>query len=162
MNVTVREYMSADAMAAMKIWNEVVEEGNAFPQLKGLTEDNADAFFKHQSYTGIAVDADGRIVGLSILHPNNVGRCSHIANASYAIAADERGNHIGETLVQDCLKQGKRLGFRILQFNAVVVTNAAAIHLYEKLGFEKLGTIPGGFHAKDDSYRDINLYYHTL
>ena len=69
MNVTVREYMSADAMAAMKIWNEVVEEGDAFPQLKGLTEDNADAFFKHQSYTGIAVDADGRIVGLSILHP---------------------------------------------------------------------------------------------
>ena len=69
MNVTVREYMSADAMAAMKIWNEVVEEGDAFPQLKRLTEDNADAFFKHQSYTGIAVDADGRIVGLSILHP---------------------------------------------------------------------------------------------
>lgn len=60
------------------------------------------------------------------------------------------------------MKQGKRLGFRILQFNAVVVTNAAAIHLYEKLGFEKLGTTPGGFHAKDDSYRDINLYYHTL
>ena len=62
MNVTVREYMSADAMAAMKIWNEVVEEGDAFPQLKGLTEDNADAFFKHQSYTGIAVDADGAVL----------------------------------------------------------------------------------------------------
>ncbi len=162
MNVSVREYSSADAMAAMKIWNEVVEEGDAFPQIKGLNEDNADAFFAHQSYTGIAMDEKGNVVGLYILHPNNVGRCGHIANASYAVASDARGNHIGEALVKDCLKQGKRLGFRILQFNAVVATNEAAIHLYEKLGFTKLGTIPGGFHAKDDSYRDIHLYYHAL
>lgn len=42
------------------------------------------AFFESQSYTGVA-DDDGQIVGLYILHPNNVGRCGHICIASYAV-----------------------------------------------------------------------------
>ena len=67
--------------------------------------------------------------------------------------------------MRHCLAAGRELGFRILQFNAVVKTNYGAIHLYEKLGFVPLGTIPGGFRQKDDPgdrYEDIILFYHTL
>ena len=73
-----------------------------------------------------------------------------------------RGRHIGETLVTHCMKKGKELGFRILQFNAVVATNGYALRLYEKLGFVRLGTIPGGFLMKDGHYEDIILHYHVL
>ena len=59
------------------------------------------------------------VVGLYILHPNNIGRCGHICNASYAVDSKSRGKHIGEMLVTDCLKKAKDLGFRVLQFNAV-------------------------------------------
>ena len=97
-----------------------------------------------------------------ILHPNNVGRCGHIANASYAVAGAARGRHIGEALVRDCLAAGRAAGFRVLQFNAVVATNLHARHLYERLGFVPLGTVPGGFRLPDGSYADICLYYHTL
>ncbi|MDC0700390.1 N-acetyltransferase [Clostridium sp. D33t1_170424_F3] len=163
MEIKIRAYTEADAADAVKIWNQVVEEGTSFPQTDPLTEQEGHVFFSEQSFTGLACDAEsGAIVGLYILHPNNVGRCGHICNASYAVRADLRGHRIGEALVRHCLEKGKALGFRVLQFNAVVKSNAAALHLYRKLGFTRLGTIPGGFLMKDGHYEDIILHYIVL
>lgn len=163
MSIQIRPYDRKDIRAAIAIWNSVVEEGVAFPQIDPLTEESGATFFGEQSFTGVAYDDDTEeIVGLYILHPNNVGRCSHICNASYAVKADKRGQHIGEALVKHCMQQGKECGFRILQFNAVVVSNHAALHLYKKLGFVPLGIIPGGFRNKKGIYEDIIPHYHLL
>ncbi len=163
MDVGIRKLEDTDLPAAIRIWNEVVDDGIAFPQEEDLTEESGREFFASQSYTAVAVEnGSSRVCGLYILHPNNVGRCGHIANASYAVRSDLRGEHIGEELVKDCLDKGKQLGFRILQFNAVVATNVHARHLYERLGFVQLGTIPGGFLMKDGHYEDICPYYHLL
>ncbi|MDO5844211.1 MAG: GNAT family N-acetyltransferase [Methanocorpusculum sp.] len=144
-----------------EIWNEVVNDGIAFPQDTPLDLIGAEEFFASQSFTGVAED-NGNILGLYILHPNNVGRCGHIANASYCVASSSRGKHVGEKLVLDSLLTGKEKGFRILQFNAVVKTNLSALHLYEKLGFVKLGVIPKGFLMPDGHYEDIIPHYHML
>ena len=157
----IRSYREQDVPAMVHIWNEVVEEGVAFPQLELLDHETGKSFFAAQTYCAVAVDNE-KIVGLYILHPNNVGRCGHIANASYAIDSTCRGKHIGEKLVLDCLSQAKKAGFRLLQFNAVVESNIHARHLYERLGFVQLGTIPGGFLMKDGTYQNICLYYHVL
>ena len=150
-------------VAAMGIWNEVVRDGIAFPQLEELTEQNADTFFTSQSFTGLAVDSEtGEVVGLYILHPNNVGRCGHIANTSYAVKSGKRGLHIGEQVVKHSLAMAADLGFRIMQFNAVVASNIHALHLYERLGFRQLGVIPQGFLMKDGHYEDIVLLYIEL
>ncbi len=154
------EYNKKYIKEAIAIWNEVVEEGIAFPQLDLLDEESGDAFFSSQSYTGLAIEED-KVYGLYILHPNNIGRCGHISNASYAVSSKARGKHIGELLVKDCLVKAKELGFRLLQFNAVVATNIHARHLYERLGFKEVGCIPGGF-KMDDHYEDIYVYYHEL
>ena len=145
----------------ISIWNEVVEEGVAFPQEEFLDESTGAEFFASQSYNGVA-EEDGRVVGLYILHPNNIGRCGHICNASYAVSSDCRGRHIGEKLVSDCLRMGKELGFRVMQFNAVVENNIHARHLYERLGFIQLGVIPEGFRMKDGHYENICPYYKVL
>ncbi|MBQ9203843.1 MAG: GNAT family N-acetyltransferase [Prevotella sp.] len=161
--IEIRRYEKKDKKEAMSIWNAVVREGIAFPQDEELTDDSADAFFMSQSYTGIAIDSEtNEIVGLYILHPNNVGRCGHICNTSYAVKEGKRGLHIGEQLVKDSLKIGAELGFRILQFNAVVATNTHALHLYERLGFTRLGIIPHGFRMKDGHYEDIIPHYIEL
>ena len=139
---------------AIKIWNEVVREGIAFPQEDELDLATGDEFFSAQSFTGLAVDGE-EILALYILHPNNVGRCAHISNASYAVRSDVRGRHLGEIIVKDSIVKAKQLGFRILQFNAVVATNIHARHLYQRLGFKELGTIPGGFRMPDGSFEDI-------
>ena len=127
-----------------------------------LTEESGREFFAGQSWCGVAEDEAGKVLGLYILHPNNVGRCGHICNASYAVSKKARGLHIGEKLVLDCLKEGKKHGFGVLQFNAVVATNLHARHLYERLGFIQLGTIPKGFRMKDGHYEDICPYYKEL
>ena len=157
----IRAYTPADLPEMTEVWNAVVKAGNAFPQEECLTAETGAVFFAQQSYTGVA-EENGAVCGLYILHPNNVGRCGHICNASYAVRADLRGKGVGEMLVRDCIEQGRRLGFRILQFNAVVAENRAARHLYEKLGFLQLGTITGGFRMKDGSYADICPYWRAL
>ena len=151
MDIKIRQYAEEDVKETIAIWNEVVKEGIAFPQKETLTESTGDLFFKEQTFTGIAYDEEKKeIVGMYILHPNNIGRCGHICNASYAVRKDMRGLHIGE------------IGFRILQFNAVVKSNAGALKLYEKLGFVRLGTIPKGFEMNDGHYEDIIPHYHEL
>ena len=158
--ILVRKYHPQDIPAMTAIWNEVVEEGNAFPQEECLTQRTGAGFFNSQTYCGVAEDvATKKILGLYILHPNNVGRCGHICNASYAVASRSRGRHIGEKLVLDCIRQARESGFTILQFNAVVATNIHARHLYERIGFQQLGTIPKGFRMKNGRYEDICPYY---
>lgn len=159
--MVVRKYRQEDLPKMIAIWNEVVEEGVAFPQEDLLDEVTGAAFFASQSFTGVA-DHDGKIVGLYILHPNNIGRCGHICNASYAVDSISRGLHIGEKLVIDCLEKAKEIGFGILQLNAVVETNIHARHLYERLGFVPLGVIPNGFRMKDGHYENICPYYREL
>lgn len=162
-DIIIRKYETNDLSDLIRIWNQVVEDGVAFPQEEYLTGTTGAEFFAQQTYTAVAVDKNtGKIYGLYILHPNNIGRCGHICNASYAVDRDARGLHIGEKLVKDCLEQGKLHGFGVLQFNAVVASNTHARHLYERLGFVQLGTIPGGFRMKDGHYEDICPYYHVL
>lgn len=158
-DITIREYTANDISAMKEIWNEVVEEGVAFPQEDCLTDESAKEFFSQQTYCGVAVDSDRKNYGMYILHPNNIGRCGHIANASYAVSSESRGLHIGEKLVLDCVAQAKAHGFGILQFNAVVESNTHARHLYERIGFKQLGTIPNGFRMNDGSYENICPYY---
>lgn len=159
--MTIRKYTENDLPAMISIWNEVVEDGIAFPQEDLLSEKTGAEFFDAQTYCGVA-EEDGTVYGLYILHPNNVGRCGHICNASYAVSSESRGKHIGELLVKDCLVQAKKCGYGVLQFNAVVESNIHARHLYERLGFVQLGTIPKGFRMKDGHFENICPYYHEL
>ncbi len=160
MSIQTRPYTPADIPAMRSIWNIVVTDGIAFPQTEPLSLEEATTFFAEQTTCAVA-ELDGTVVGMYILHPNNVGRCGHISNASYAVAPDARGKGVGEALVRHCLAAAKEYGFRLLQFNAVVATNGPARHLYEKLGFVQVGVIPQGFRM-DTHYEDIVVYYHTL
>lgn len=159
--MTIRTFNVSDVPQMIAIWNDIVEEGIAFPQEDLLDEKTGLDFFSSQTYTAVA-ELDGKIAGLYILHPNNVGKCGHICNASYAVDKACRGQHIGEKLVLDCMEQGRVNSFKVLQFNAVVESNIHARHLYERLGFIQLGTIKNGFRLKDGTYTNICPYYIEL
>ena len=147
MEVEMKEFEESQLPQMVEIWNDIIQEGVSFPG--------------DQASTVCAV-LNGTVVGVYILHPNNFGRCGHIANASYAVRQGCRGKGIGRKMVKHCLENAKAKGFRGLQFNAVVATNQAAMHLYESLGFEKIGKIKGGYRLKDGSYEDIYSYFYDL
>jgi len=157
MNIDLRRIEKFDLAQATAVWNNVVAAGDSFPGDQILSEAEAWDMFCAQTET-VCATAGSEVVGVYILHPNNIGRCSHIANASYAVKADVRGQGIGRMLVEDCLMRAKENGFRGLQFNAVVVSNTAAIALYLKLGFKILGTVAGGYRDKSGSYRDTLIF----
>lgn len=162
MSITVREYGENDIKSMISVWNEVVRDGVAFPQTEELNSESGKKFFAEQTCCAVAVDENDEVLGMYILHPNNVGRCGHICNASYAVSSSARGKGAGRMLVSDCLERAKNYGFKILQFNAVVRTNTPARKLYESLGFISLGIIPKGFLMKDGHYEDICPYYKEL
>lgn len=163
MDIRIEEWQEAQLPEMLEIWNHVVEEGEAFPQEETLDLKSGRDFFASQSFTAVAMNTDtGQIVGLYILHPNNIGRCSHLANASYAVHPQQRGLGTGEKLVRDSLLRAREKGFTILQFNAVVAGNLAANKLYAKLGFTRLGMIPHGFRNRHNEFEDIILYYHEV
>ncbi|MFI3164585.1 MAG: GNAT family N-acetyltransferase [Bacillota bacterium] len=196
MKIEIFEFCDGDIKNAINVWNEVVSDGIAFPQVDCLDVEGGLEFFAQQSFVGVAkvvedfcVAGDfigkdscgsddvavvknafsrsavdkydisdgmvGDIVGLYILHPNNIGRCGHICNASYAVSSKFRGLGIGEMLVSHCISKAGEIGFGILQFNAVVATNTPALNLYKKLGFTKMAVIPKGFRLDDSSFVDI-------
>lgn len=161
MDINIRKFKYEDVPAMVSVWNEVVKEGRAFPQLDELTVESGREFFASQTFTAVA-EKNGVIMGLYILHPNNIGRCGHLSNASFAVASYARGQGIGEMLVRHCLDNAGKFGFKILQFNAVAASNKSAVALYTKLGFERLGIVPGGFLNKDNEYEDIILFYHKV
>ena len=161
MEITFRPYSKEDIPVLTALWNEVLSDGVAFPGEVLYNEPDFSEYMGQQTAVNCML-ADGKIAGYYILHPNNIGRCGHICNASYAVRRDMRGHKIGEALVRHCLQKAKELGFKILQFNAVVASNTPALNLYKKLGFVRLGTIPGGFLMKDGHYEDIVVHYIVL
>ena len=107
-------------------------------------------------------EKDGRVVGTYILRPNQAGGGSHVANAAFMVAPDAQGSGVGREMAEHCLDQARRMGFCAMQFNFVVSTNVPAIHLWERLGFKIVGTLPGAFHHPEKGYVDVYVMYRSL
>lgn len=158
MNISFRAYKKDDIGLLKDIWNVILVDGVAFPGENLYEEKDFENMLEEQSAV-TCILVDNKVVGYYILHPNNIGRCSHIANASYAISKEYRGKKLAEQLVQKSIEQARELGFRGMQLNAVVAENTAAIHTYQKARFEIVGTIPKGFRLKDGVYSDIHIMF---
>lgn len=156
-----KAYEQKDIETMRQMWNDIVLDGVAFPGENICEKDEFEKMLKAQSNVTCILQ-DGRIVGYFVLHPNNIGRCSHVGNASYVIAKQYRGKKLAEPLVRQSIQKAKELGFKGLQFNAVVVGNIAAVHTYQKIGFTIVGTIPGGFRLKSGEYSDMYIMYLSL
>lgn len=137
---------------------EVVASGEGFPHDPAVplsVEDFRSYWLEHTSLVAVA-RADGRFAGAYYLKPNLVGRGAHIANAGYFVVPQLRGAGIGERLVRHSLDAAPAYGFDALQFNAVFAANPAR-RLYDRLGFQLIGTIPEAIDGQD-----IVIYWRRL
>jgi L-amino acid N-acyltransferase YncA len=109
----------------------------------------------------VAVD-DGVVVGTAEVRPNQAGRGSHVANASFMVAPDRAGRGIGRLLATEVLDRARAAGYRAMQFNAVVATNTRAIALWESLGFTVVGRVPGAFDHATEGEVDLLVMHRPL
>jgi L-amino acid N-acyltransferase YncA len=159
----IRPATEADRDAIWKIFHEVVAAGDTYSLDPNMSRQAALAYwFAPGTHTYVAEGAGMAIAGTYILRPNQSGGGSHVANAAFMVPASARGQGIGRAMAEHCLSKARRLGFRAMQFNFVVSTNAAAIRLWQDLGFQVAGTLPGAFHHPEQGYVDAYVMYRSL
>jgi ribosomal protein S18 acetylase RimI-like enzyme len=152
----ISPYRESDEEELFAAFSAVVDEGTGYPQAPPLSR---EAF--RSTWFGPAVSVQvarlrGDFAGAYYLKPNFPGRAAHIANAAYLVVAELRGRGLGEAVVRHSLTEGRRLGFDAIMFNLVFESNPAG-HLYERLGFRRIGVIPDAVDGED-----ARIYWRSL
>ncbi|BGP67363.1 hypothetical protein NBRC10513v2_000681 [Rhodotorula toruloides] len=174
------------------VFNDVVEEGRTYPQMNPLSLDEFAAyFFAADCFVGIldtapaelgdasaGMDRDeslklesvvaGRewrdcVLGMYSWRPNYPGRSSHLCNGGFVVPTVHRGLRVGSTLGRSYLHYAPLLGYRGSVFNLVYVSNVASVKIWDGLGFQRAGLIPGagklkGKDGAEDEYVDAIVY----
>jgi ribosomal protein S18 acetylase RimI-like enzyme len=170
MNIKLKQLDDSLWGECIEIFNQIIEEGDSFPWDEQMTDARLRALFAPSDAVWCAVGTDeGRdvLLGFVHIHPNNNGRCAHVANCGYCVRREARGRGVGKLLVGKSIEAAREMGFRGIQFNAVVSTNTVAVALYQRFGFEIIGAIPGGFRlgsiaTGDVRYVDMYVMYKAL
>ncbi|MHA7153831.1 GNAT family N-acetyltransferase [Arthrobacter sp. TMN-50] len=174
----VRSATDDDWPALWAIMEPVVRAGETYCWDPGMGEAQARAewlapadptmrvYVAETTGSGVAsvggIGLGGVVVGTAQLHANRAGGGSHVANASFMVAADAGGRGVGRLLAEHVLAEARVQGYRAMQFNAVVETNTRAVRLWESLGMRTLTTIPGGFRHPVEGFVGLRIMFRDL
>jgi len=155
----IRDARADDWPGIWAIVQEAVAEGDAYTYPPDLSEDDARAtWLPAEPWRSIVAVDDDAVLGIAAWGPNQAGPGSHVSNASFLVGSMVRGRGVGTALVEETLARARTGGYRGMQFNAVVETNPA-IPLYQRLGFEIVGTVPGAFRHPTHGYVGLHVMY---
>lgn len=148
-----------------EIWaiiNEVLKKGDTYPFAPDTTK--AEAFQIWMTYPKATYVAycQGEIAGTYYIKANQPGLGSHVCNAGYMVTSKSRGKGIGRAMCRHSLGEARKLGFKAMQYNLVVSTNAGAVKLWQDLGFEIIGTLPKAFNHRKKGFVDAFVMYQWL
>jgi L-amino acid N-acyltransferase YncA len=160
--INIRPAAHADCDAIWNIFHEIVAAGDTYAFDPGMSRGEALAYWFRADTRTYVAESDGRVVGTYILRPNQGGAGAHVANAAYMVAKVARGLGVGRKMGEHSLNEARRFGFRAIQFNFVLSTNSSAIHLWQKLGFKIVGTLPGAFRHPRAGYVDVYVMFRSL
>lgn len=159
----LRAARTEDRAAMLSLLQQVSAEGDTLPFIDHIDTDMIDDVWLSATGCMLAIDhADGSLLGMHRFGSNMPGRAAHIASATYVVASAARGRGIGRALVADSLARAAATGFQAMQFNLVVSSNAAAVALYQSLGFAVTGRTPGGFRHDQLGLVDTLIMFRPL
>ena len=160
--LSIRPSTPLDADALWAILHAVLAGGDTYAFSPDLTRGDALAAWHPTGGHTFVAERAGRMIGTYLLKPNQPGLGSHVANCGYMVAAEARGQGLGEALCRHSLDQARSLGFTAMQFNSVVSTNVGAIALWQRCGFAIVGTVPLAFRHAREGLVDIHVMHRLL
>lgn len=160
----IRTATAADWPAIWPFFRRIVAAGETYSYDRDMPEERARAvwFTEPPGRTVVAVDDDGTVLGSAKMGPNQGGPGAHVATASFMVDPDRAGRGVGRALGEYVVRQATADGYRAIQFNAVVETNARAVALWRSLGFEVLATVPEAFDHPEKGYVGLHVMYRRL
>jgi len=156
MSAVVRPFQEEDWPAVEAVIAEVLAEGETYA-MPVVTGAEARSFWFDGSEVVLVAEVEGQVVGTAKAGPNRPAQGSHIGTASFMVSAAARGHGVGLALGRAVVDWHRERGFRSIQFNAVVESNTAAVRLWQALGFEIVGTVPGAFRLPSGEYVGLHV-----
>jgi L-amino acid N-acyltransferase YncA len=161
--VQIREATAGDWPKIFPFFSAIVAAGETYAYPEGLSSAAAEALWMERppGQTAVAIDGDA-VLGSAKMGPNRSGRGAHIATGSFMVDPARAGRGVGRALGQYLIAWARANGYHGIQFNAVVETNAAAVHLWQALGFEIIGTVPEAFDHPTNGLVGLHVMYQKL
>lgn len=123
----------------------VVRAGETYALDRDMSRDDALAYWLAPDKEAFVAEQDGAVLGTYVLRPNQAGGGRHVANCAYMTSAHAMGRGVARRMCEHSLDHARALGYKAMQFNFVVGTNERAVRLWQSLGFEIVGRLPGAF-----------------
>jgi L-amino acid N-acyltransferase YncA len=161
--VPIRDANEDDWPSIYPFFSEIVTAGRTYAYPENLSIDDARSYWmaRPPGRTVVALDNDV-IAGTATMGPNRPGRGSHIATASFMVDPRQQSRGVGRALANEVIDWARREEYRAIQFNAVVETNEAAVHLWKSLGFDVLATVPGAYDHAEHGFVGLHVMYRRL
>ena len=161
--MTIRRATGEDWPLIWPIFDATVRAGETYAFPMDLTSGSAQGWWMEQPPGQTVVLEEGdRIHGTAKMGPNRPGHGDHIGTASFMVAPEARGRGVGRALAEYVVQWHRDEGYRGIQFNAVVETNVAAVRLWQDLGFQIVGTVPGAFRSPEHGYVGLHVMFLPL
>jgi L-amino acid N-acyltransferase YncA len=158
----IRPATAADSAAIWAIIGPTIRAGETYTLDREMSEGDALAYWLGADKQAFVAEADGTILGTYYLRANQAGGGAHVANCGYMTGAAATGRGVARAMCADSLERAKARGFRAMQFNFVVATNERAVALWQSLGFEIVGRLPGAFDHPARGFVDALVMHRTL
>ncbi|UKV12818.1 GNAT family N-acetyltransferase [Thalassospiraceae bacterium SW-3-3] len=158
----IRPATENDVAKILEIVAPVLRAGETYVMPTDMTDDEVRAYWMGSDKETLVAEEDGQIVGTYYLKANQPGNGAHVANCGYMTAPDAGGRGIARRMCEDSLIRAKDRGFRAMQFNFVIASNKAAVHLWPQLGFEIVGRLPGAYMHPVHGETDALIMYRKL
>ena len=151
--------LSKEALSLKDIFNDIIEEGQTYPQLNYHDETRFRNYYLSHAVFALRLVSSGSVIGGFYVKPNFPGRCSHICNAGFIVNVSWRGKGAGRFMAEQYKLIATELGYRASMFNLVFVSNQGSLHLWDSLGFNRIGTVPQAGNLKGVGYQDAVQFY---
>jgi L-amino acid N-acyltransferase YncA len=158
--IDLRRLEEGDWPQVHEIVVEVASAGETYAMDVPASVEETREFWSGQ-HVVVAVEGE-TVLGSAKMGPNRPAQGAHVGTASFVVGGAARGRGVGRALAEHMVEWHRATGFRGIQFNAVVSTNTSAVRLWQSLGFETIGRVPGAFRLPDGEYVDLLVMYLPL